>query len=119
MRSYLRLSHKYSGTNFFEFLIASPLQVILGIAVNCCRASINAGQIFSLPRIRQLLFGEPLSPTTAAALRLVVPHLYACPSAKGINGLEFTETAELGFWERNGYHERGKPWAQEPGGGLF
>jgi len=42
------------------------------------------------------VFGEPLSPTTATALRLVVPHLYACPSAQGINGLEFTETAELG-----------------------
>lgn len=66
-----------------------------------------------------LLFGEPLSPTTAAALRLLVPHLYACPSAKWINGLEFTESQELGFWERNGYHERGEPWAEEPGGGLF
>jgi len=27
--------------------------------------------------------------------------------------LEFLESEELGFWERNGYNRRGEPWAEE------
>jgi DMSO/TMAO reductase YedYZ molybdopterin-dependent catalytic subunit len=46
-------------------------------------------------------------------MRLVVPHLYAWKSAKWINGLEFLAREEQGFWERNGYHSRGEPWAEE------
>jgi DMSO/TMAO reductase YedYZ molybdopterin-dependent catalytic subunit len=59
------------------------------------------------------LFGEPLPVEHGGPMRLVIPHLYAWKSAKWINGLEFLETAELGFWEQNGYHRRGEPWAQE------
>jgi DMSO/TMAO reductase YedYZ molybdopterin-dependent catalytic subunit len=65
------------------------------------------------------VFGEPLSPDHGGPMRLVVPHLYAWKSAKWINGLEFTASQELGFWERNGYHERGEPWAEERYSGLF
>lgn len=59
------------------------------------------------------LFGEPLPADHGGPLRLVVPHLYAWKSAKWINGLEFLDHMEPGFWERNGYHERGEPWAEE------
>ncbi|MEO0539367.1 MAG: sulfite oxidase-like oxidoreductase [Cyanobacteria bacterium P01_A01_bin.105] len=59
------------------------------------------------------LYGEPLPKEHGGPMRLVVPHLYAWKSAKWINGLEFTETMELGFWERNGYHHRGEPFAEE------
>lgn len=59
------------------------------------------------------LFGEPLPPEHGGPLRLVVPHLYAWKSAKWINGLEFLAQQELGFWERNGYHQRGEPWSEE------
>lgn len=59
------------------------------------------------------LFGEPLPPDHGAPLRLVVPHLYAWKSAKWINSLEFLAAEKLGFWERNGYHTRGEPWAEE------
>ncbi|GGA23138.1 sulfite oxidase-like oxidoreductase [Okeania sp. KiyG1] len=59
------------------------------------------------------LFGEPLPADHGGPVRLVVPHLYAWKSAKWINGLEFLEDEELGFWERNGYHTRGEPWAEE------
>jgi DMSO/TMAO reductase YedYZ molybdopterin-dependent catalytic subunit len=59
------------------------------------------------------LFGEPLPAEHGGPLRLVVPHLYAWKSAKWINGLEFLNQEELGFWERNGYHRRGEPWAEE------
>lgn len=59
------------------------------------------------------LFDEPLSAEHGGPMRLVVPHLYAWKSAKWINGLEFVEREDLGFWERNGYHRRGEPWAEE------
>ncbi len=59
------------------------------------------------------LFGEPLPAEHGGPMRLVVPHLYAWKSAKWINGLEFLPKVELGFWERNGYHERGEPFAEE------
>lgn len=59
------------------------------------------------------LNGEPLPAEHGGPMRLVVPHLYAWKSAKWINGLEFLDHDELGFWERNGYHQRGEPWAEE------
>ncbi len=59
------------------------------------------------------LFGEPLPEEHGGPLRLVVPHLYAWKSAKWINGLEFLSREDFGFWERNGYHTRGEPWAEE------
>lgn len=65
------------------------------------------------------LFGEPIPPDHGGPLRLVIPHLYAWKSAKWINGLEFLEKEEPGFWERNGYHRRGEPWAEERYSNLF
>jgi DMSO/TMAO reductase YedYZ molybdopterin-dependent catalytic subunit len=59
------------------------------------------------------LFDEPLPAEHGGPMRLVVPHLYAWKSAKWINGLEFLREMSLGFWERNGYHERGEPFAEE------
>ena len=59
------------------------------------------------------VFGEPLNADHGGPMRLVVPHLYAWKSAKWINGLEFLDKEDLGFWERNGYHHRGEPWAEE------
>lgn len=59
------------------------------------------------------VFDEDLPAEHGGPMRLVVPHLYAWKSAKWINGLEFLEREELGFWERNGYHRRGEPWAEE------
>ncbi|MBE9138304.1 sulfite oxidase-like oxidoreductase [Nodosilinea sp. LEGE 07088] len=59
------------------------------------------------------LFGEPLPAEHGGPMRLVVPHLYAWKSAKWINGIEFLANSVAGFWERNGYHQRGEPWAEE------
>ncbi|MBE9160153.1 sulfite oxidase-like oxidoreductase [Nodosilinea sp. LEGE 06152] len=60
-----------------------------------------------------ILDGEPLPPDHGGPMRLVVPHLYAWKSAKWVNGVEFLAQPALGFWERNGYHHRGEPWAEE------
>jgi DMSO/TMAO reductase YedYZ molybdopterin-dependent catalytic subunit len=59
------------------------------------------------------LDGNPLPADHGGPMRLVVPHIYAWKSAKWINGLEFLSEMKLGFWERNGYHHRGEPWAEE------
>ena len=59
------------------------------------------------------LNGEPLPADHGGLLRSVVPHLYAWKSAKWINGIEFLDHDEAGFWERNGYHMRGEPWAEQ------
>lgn len=57
--------------------------------------------------------GEPLTPEHGGPVRLLVPHLYLWKSAKWVTGFEFLEEDEPGFWEQNGYHKRGDPWAEE------
>jgi DMSO/TMAO reductase YedYZ molybdopterin-dependent catalytic subunit len=57
--------------------------------------------------------GGPLEPEHGGPLRLFVPHLYLWKSAKWLTRLQVLEHDELGFWERNGYHHRGDPWAEE------
>ncbi len=57
--------------------------------------------------------GAPLMPEHGYPLRLVVPKLYAWKSAKWLRGIEFSVTDKPGFWERNGYHNRGDPWKEE------
>ena len=61
--------------------------------------------------------GEPLSADHGGPVRVVVPHLYAWKSAKWIHRLEFLPEDQPGFWERNGYHMRGEPFAEERYGG--
>lgn len=57
--------------------------------------------------------GEPLSPEHGGPVRLLVPHLYLWKSAKWVTGFELLAEDRPGFWERNGYHMRGDPWAEE------
>lgn len=59
------------------------------------------------------LNGEPIPRDRGGPARTLVPHLYAWKSAKWICGLEFLVADAPGFWERNGYHRRGDPWAEE------
>lgn len=57
--------------------------------------------------------GEPLTPEHGGPVRLLVPHLYLWKSAKWLQGVELLREDEPGFWEENGYHMRGDPWAEE------
>jgi DMSO/TMAO reductase YedYZ molybdopterin-dependent catalytic subunit len=57
--------------------------------------------------------GEPLSRDHGGPARLLVPHLYFWKSAKWIAGLRVMDHDEPGFWEANGYHNRGDPWKEE------
>ncbi len=57
--------------------------------------------------------GSPLAPEHGGPARLLVPHLYFWKSAKWIAGLRILDHEEPGFWEQNGYHERGNPWEEQ------
>lgn len=57
--------------------------------------------------------GDPLPAEHGGPVRLVVPHLYFWKSAKWVTGFEFLEGDEPGFWEENGYHMYGDPWAEQ------
>ncbi|CAN5892631.1 sulfite oxidase-like oxidoreductase [soil metagenome] len=59
------------------------------------------------------LEGEPIPTEHGGPLRTLIPHLYAWKSAKWLSGLEFMHGDKPGFWERNGYHMRGEPFAEE------
>jgi DMSO/TMAO reductase YedYZ molybdopterin-dependent catalytic subunit len=57
--------------------------------------------------------GEPLPAEHGGPARLLVPHLYFWKSAKWVAGLRIMDHDEPGFWEENGYHNRGDPWKEE------
>jgi DMSO/TMAO reductase YedYZ molybdopterin-dependent catalytic subunit len=57
--------------------------------------------------------GESISTEHGGPARLIVPRLYAWKSAKWVAGVELVEQDRPGFWEANGYHMRGDPWAEE------
>jgi DMSO/TMAO reductase YedYZ molybdopterin-dependent catalytic subunit len=57
--------------------------------------------------------GEPLPRKHGGPARLLVPHLYFWKSAKWVAGLRLMDHDEPGFWERNGYHDRGDPWLEQ------
>ena len=102
-------------TDFFQHIDLDPQAVEVmehcygDYTTNITLADLQRPENF----LAHTLFGEPLPLEHGGPLRLVVPHLYAWKSAKWLNGLEFLNHQELGFWERNGYHERGEPFAEE------
>jgi DMSO/TMAO reductase YedYZ molybdopterin-dependent catalytic subunit len=57
--------------------------------------------------------GEPLPVDHGGPARLFVPHLYFWKSAKWVAGLQVMDHDEPGFWEQNGYHDRGDPWLEQ------
>ena len=57
--------------------------------------------------------GKPLTAEHGGPVRLLVPHLYFWKSAKWISRLELTAQDRPGFWESNGYHDRGDPWREQ------
>jgi DMSO/TMAO reductase YedYZ molybdopterin-dependent catalytic subunit len=57
--------------------------------------------------------GQPIPRDHGGPARLLVPHLYFWKSAKWVDGLQFTERDEPGFWELRGYHNYGDPWREQ------
>jgi DMSO/TMAO reductase YedYZ molybdopterin-dependent catalytic subunit len=67
------------------------------------------------------LEGRPIPPEHGFPVRVVLPRLYFWKSAKWLRCLDVLTADQPGFWERNGYHMRGEPFAEERfgRGGLF
>jgi DMSO/TMAO reductase YedYZ molybdopterin-dependent catalytic subunit len=57
--------------------------------------------------------GAPLPREHGGPARLLVPHLYFWKSAKWLAGVRVMDRDEPGFWEENGYHNRGDPWQEQ------
>ena len=57
--------------------------------------------------------GRPLAREHGGPARLLVPHLYFWKSAKWVSGLTLMDHDQPGFWEQNGYHDRGDPWKEQ------
>ena len=57
--------------------------------------------------------GRPLAGEHGGPVRMLVPHLYFWKSTKWITRIDFLDHDEPGFWERNGYHDRGDPWLEQ------
>lgn len=57
--------------------------------------------------------GKDLTPEHGWPLRGLVPRLYLWKSAKWLRGIELRASDAPGFWEQNGYHMHGDPWAEE------
>jgi len=57
--------------------------------------------------------GKPLPTQHGGPARLLVPHLYFWKSAKWVSRIELLAEDQQGFWERNGYHDRGDPWLEQ------
>ena len=76
-----------------------------GYSTNVPFADLTSGRAMVALRYE----GKPLEADHGGPARLLVPHLYFWKSAKWLNGLQFTERDEAGFWELRGYHIYGDP----------
>ncbi len=110
--------------NVFEGVPLAPLLELVQPHSNATHVLIHAEHGFTtnLPlddfaRPANLLAlrhnGQDLDAEHGGPVRLLVPHLYFWKSAKWVKGFEFLEEDYPGFWEQNGYHMRGEPWAEE------
>ena len=57
--------------------------------------------------------GKPIEPIHGGPVRLLVPKKYFWKSAKWVNGIEFLDHDEKGFWEVRGYNNDADPWKEE------
>jgi len=80
-----------------------------GYTTNLPLADVTGGQAW----VAWQVDGGPLPVEHGGPARLLVPHLYFWKSAKWVSGLRLLDHDEQGFWERNGYHDRGDPWLEQ------
>jgi DMSO/TMAO reductase YedYZ molybdopterin-dependent catalytic subunit len=113
-----KLGTNFTGVSVDEFL----RQIELGSAAAFVLASSTTGYTTNLPLddVRGgkawLVWeheGAPLPAEHGGPIRLLVPHLYFWKSAKWITKFTLLDHDVQGFWERNGYHDRGDPWQEQ------
>jgi DMSO/TMAO reductase YedYZ molybdopterin-dependent catalytic subunit len=113
-----RFDNTFSGVPVQEVLrLAGVRPTVTHVLVHAAPDYTTNLPLADLDRADNLLAthhdGQPLSAEHGGPVRLVVPHLYFWKSAKWVTGLELMEGDWPGFWEQNGYHMRGDPWAEE------
>ena len=113
-----RLGMTFDGVSVDTLLeIARPLPAAAfvlavshtGYTTNLPLADVTGGKAW----VAWAADGKPLEPDHGGPARLVVPHLYFWKSAKWVAGLRLMEHDQPGFWERNGYHDRGDTWLEQ------
>jgi DMSO/TMAO reductase YedYZ molybdopterin-dependent catalytic subunit len=57
--------------------------------------------------------GNPSRPSMEARLACWSRTSTSGRARKWVAGLRLTDHDEAGFWERNGYHDRGDPWLEQ------
>ena len=113
-----RFDNRFAGPAVSPLLaLARPLASASHVMVHALPDYTTNLPLSDLDRPENLLAthhdGEPLNPEHGGPIRLLVPHLYFWKSAKWVTGFELLEEDWPGFWEENGYHMRGDPWAEE------
>jgi DMSO/TMAO reductase YedYZ molybdopterin-dependent catalytic subunit len=113
-----RYDNRFSGISVRQVLqLAAPKPAAKFVLVHAAPDYTTNLPLADLDREENLLAthhsGEPLTVEHGGPIRLVVPHLYFWKSAKWVTGFELLDEDWPGFWEDNGYHMRGDPWAEE------
>jgi DMSO/TMAO reductase YedYZ molybdopterin-dependent catalytic subunit len=94
--------------------IATPTDFILAHSYDGYSTNVPLADLaFGKAMVAMKYEGQPLTRDHGGPARLLVPHLYFWKSAKWINGLQFTERDEAGFWELRGYNMHGDPWREQ------
>ena len=57
--------------------------------------------------------GAPLPREHGGPVRMITPQLYAWKGTKWLRKIEFLAEDQLGFWERRGYSNTARPWAND------
>jgi DMSO/TMAO reductase YedYZ molybdopterin-dependent catalytic subunit len=113
-----RLGMTFTGVSVDTLLAAAPPLVAAthvlvhahtGYTTNLPLADIRGGKAW----VAWEVDGEPLPVAHGGPARFLVPHLYFWKSAKWVSGFRVLDHDEAGFWERNGYHDRGDPWLEQ------
>jgi DMSO/TMAO reductase YedYZ molybdopterin-dependent catalytic subunit len=123
-----RLHNSWEGVRFTEIAtVAKPTAKAKYATIECYGNAFTPGEgpttyTTSLPLKdllrNEVLFaygldGKMLEAQHGGPLRLVVPQKYGYKSAKWVKRVKFTETQELGFWERQGYSNTADPWTND------
>jgi DMSO/TMAO reductase YedYZ molybdopterin-dependent catalytic subunit len=113
-----KLGVQFSGVSVDTLLaVAAPLSTATyvlalshtGYTTNLPLADVTDGKAWVVWNYE----GRPLPVEHGGPARFLVPHLYFWKSAKWVTGLRLLDHDEPGFWERNGYHDRGDPWLEQ------
>ena len=113
-----KLDTTWEGVSIDDLLAAAglepPTRYTLAHSFGGYSTNVPVADLIDGKSIIALRFeGQPLDPSHGGPARLLVPHLYFWKSAKWVNGLQFTQKDEAGFWELRGYHMYGDPWREQ------